>query len=81
MSKTWVIVLSLTFFVFITWLIIDLLLTKPSIKANPQLQKVLEPLDPDFDQEAISKIRDIKPIDKTPIIRNNPIQQASPSAN
>lgn len=77
--KEFVILLIITFFVIMLWLIFDIFFrTKTSVELDPALQTLLEPISPDFDTEAINLIRENA--QNRPII-NPPTSQASPSAS
>lgn len=81
MNKTeFVIIIIFTFIVIMVWVIADIIHTKPSVPLNPNLQSVLEPISPDFDQTAINKIKSYQP--NLIIPENNPpLFQSTPSSS
>lgn len=60
MSTSRLIVLILTFVCFLVWFSADLIRTKPSVVNSPELEQALEPIDPTFNQETLSKIQNLK---------------------
>lgn len=82
MNKTeFVIIIIFTFIVIMAWVIADIIHTRPSVPLNPNLQSVLDPINPDFDQGAINKIKSYQPNQVIP--ENNPpvTPQATTSAS
>ncbi len=69
------IILSITFFVFILWIVSDIIHTKPSIPQDPKLPQVLEPVRPEFDTEALDLIKNISLTIASP----QPLPTPSPS--
>jgi len=55
-KKEFFIVLFITFFVIMTWIVSDILHSKPSVQINPKLQGLLEKVEPEYDQQILDKI-------------------------
>lgn len=58
--KELVILIIVTVFVIILWVIADIYHTKANIPISPMLNHALEPLDPNFDNETIEQIKKIE---------------------
>lgn len=56
MRRDWVIILSITFVVFIAWVVSDIYHARPGVQITAKLQEALEPLDPNFDQAMLDLI-------------------------
>lgn len=52
-----VILIAVTVFVIMVWIIADIYHTKASVSVSPQLSHALEPLDPNFDLETLEQIK------------------------
>lgn len=63
-KKEFVVILTITFIVFMIWIITDIILAKPSVSRDPRLNSLLGPVDPIFDK---SVIEEIKKMDSLPI--------------
>lgn len=56
-GKQFAIVVSITFFVGMIWLISDIIFnTKPSIPLNPKLETILQPINPNFNSRVLEII-------------------------
>ncbi len=56
--KEFVILLVITFIVIMIWLAFDIFFrTKPSVEADPNLQTIIEPINPKFDQTTLDQIK------------------------
>lgn len=79
MNKTeFVVIIIFTFIVIMAWVIADIIHTRPSVPLNPNLQSVLDPINPEFDQNAINKIKSFNP--NTVVEENNPGPVSTSSA-
>ncbi|MBI2595223.1 hypothetical protein HYW46_00620 [Candidatus Daviesbacteria bacterium] len=68
--KELIIVFAITFIVVAIWIISDAYRnTKPSIPPDPKLQKIMDPVDPNFDEETIKAIKN-PPVIQVPVITN-----------
>lgn len=57
-KKEFFIILSITFFVVMVWIIADIIHTKPSVQLDPKIQELLEPTNPVYDLDTIKKVDD-----------------------
>lgn len=56
-GKQFATILTITFIVGMVWLISDIIFnTKPSIPANPQLETLLKPINPNYDSRVLEVI-------------------------
>lgn len=82
-SRQFAVVVSITFFVGMLWLITDIIFkTKASIPISPKLESLLEPINPNFDSKILDLI-DKETLDKSSVLitpSSNPNQEASGSA-
>lgn len=76
-KKEFIVVLVITFTVFVAWLIFDIVHTKASVQINPKLQKLLDPVTSSFDKPTLDRIKSINfpPPANTPVIQTNEVQQ------
>lgn len=56
-KKEFLVIAIITFITVIAWVIFDILHARAAVEISPKLQQVIEPLKPDFDQEAIDILR------------------------
>lgn len=56
-KKELVIILALTFIVVMIWVASDIIHSKPSEPLDPKIQKLIEPIDPNFDTNLIEELR------------------------
>lgn len=57
--KEFVIILIITFLVIMVWIVAEIIHSKPSVSTDSKLQGLLDPVDPNFDQSILEKIRNI----------------------
>ena len=88
-KKELVIVLSLTAFVILVWVVSEIIHTKPSVETDQTLQERLGPVDPQFDQATIDllnkppslpEVPQVTRSTPTPTPRSSPLTSPSPSA-
>lgn len=58
--KEFIIVLVITFLVFMVWVIAEIIHAKPSIPIDPKIQALLTPVDPNLDKATLDKVGQIK---------------------
>lgn len=56
-KNQFIVLLVTTFIVVVTWIVADIIHTKPSVPVDPKLQSSLEPIDPKFNQTILDQIR------------------------
>lgn len=56
-KKEFMIILIITFFVIMVWIIAEIIHSKPSVPVDPKLQQLLDPIDPNFDTSTLERIR------------------------
>jgi hypothetical protein len=83
-KKELVIILIITFIVIIIWVVSDIFHSKPSVPLDPKLETILEPVDPNFDQETLAKLKNISlksppPISTKPNPTPTPLPRPSSS--
>lgn len=66
-KKDWIVVLVITFIVFMIWLLSDLYHTRPGVEITPKLQEALDPLNPTLDPQTLEKIKQLEVIDTTQV--------------
>lgn len=52
-------ILIVSFIAVVAWLIFEFLHTQASVQPNPNVQQLLDPIDPNFDQDTLNIIKDI----------------------
>ncbi len=75
-KKEIAVLITLTFIVIVIWIIAEIVHTKPSVPIEADIQKLLEPVEPTFDQEIIDQIKKMPTPPKT--IINLPPPSATP---
>lgn len=80
-KKELVILLGITCFVVMVWIISDILHSKARVEVSPSLQQALEPINPEFDQEILQRISNIsKKSSNKPTPTPSPVtEESSPS--
>lgn len=63
--KELVVIAIATFLVVVIWVGTSVLGTKSSVEEKPNLQQLLEPIDPSLDQDTLDKVSQITPFDKS----------------
>lgn len=56
-KKEFLTIAIITFITIIAWVIFDILHARAAVEISPKLQNVIEPLNPNFDQEAIDLLQ------------------------
>lgn len=56
-KKELFIIVIATFITILAWATFDILHTRANVEISPELQQVIEPLDPNFDTEAIKALQ------------------------
>lgn len=74
-KKEFIIILTSTFIAIMVWIVSDIYHTKASIPIDPKLQKILDPVDPNFDSETL------KLIQNPPVASPLPIPEAKASTS
>lgn len=57
--KEFIVVLIITFIVVIIWIIADIIHTQPSVTKDPKIDKLIEPLNPNFDESVTNQLKNI----------------------
>lgn len=52
-KREFFIIAIITFITIVSWVVADIFHTRAQVGISPKLQQVIEPIEPDFDQEAI----------------------------
>lgn len=83
-KKEIVIIAIVTFIVVVLWVGVGILGSKSSVPENPNLSKLLEPINPNFDQQALDQISQIIPFSKadarpTPTPKPTPTPRPTPT--
>lgn len=55
-GKQFLYIIIATFLTVCAWVIFDILHSRSEVKTSPQVEQLLEPLDPKFDQETINQL-------------------------
>lgn len=55
-SKKVFLIILFTFITLITWVTFDILHNRAEVRPSPQVQPLLEPINPTFDQSAIDQL-------------------------
>lgn len=53
--KEWLIAVILTFITICAWVIFDIVHTRSQVEINPAWKEVIEPIDPQFNLEALDE--------------------------
>jgi hypothetical protein len=78
-GKQFATILVITFIVGLIWLVSDILFNvKPSVPVNPQLNTLLQPINPNFDPRVLEMIENEV---VTPDLRSLPSRQPAPSVS
>lgn len=54
--KEWLFIAIATFITVCAWAIFDILHTRSNVDISPKVQELIEPIEPEFDQEAIKSL-------------------------
>ena len=54
-KKEWFVAIVLTFATICAWVIFDILHTRSEVEIPPDLQEVMEPINPNFDTSVVEK--------------------------
>lgn len=65
-KKEFVAILIITFFVIMVWIIAEIIHSKPSVPLDPKIQKLLDPLEKNFDSVTLEKIKNLNQIPTSP---------------
>jgi hypothetical protein len=76
--KEFIIILTITFIVLVSWIVFNILHDKSSEPIDPNLQSVLEPVNPNFDQEILDKLKNIS-LKAPPTIQTKPVPTPTPA--
>lgn len=71
-KNEWVIILTITFGVIMTWVIFDILHTRASVQVSSEVKQILDPVDPVFDNSVIEKIKNVEKLEFDPAIIPSP---------
>ncbi len=55
--KEFIIILIVTFFVIMVWIVAEIIHTKPSVEVDPKIQGLIEPINPNFDQTILDQVK------------------------
>lgn len=55
-GKRFFYILIITFITIIIWVVADIMHTRAKVQPAPEIQQLLEPVNPDFDQEVINAL-------------------------
>lgn len=56
--KEFIIILIVTFFVIMVWVVAEIIHSKPSVEVDSKIQSLIEPINPTFDQTILDKVKD-----------------------
>lgn len=73
--KEFVILAVITTIVIFVWIIADIIHTKSAVLVLPQVEKALTPLNPNFDQDTLDKIKSLK---NQPLVTPTPLSVSTP---
>ena len=74
--KEFIFVLIVTFIVILIWIAAEIIHSRPSVPIDPNVQDLLTPLNPGFDEETLKEIESTNFENN---ISSNPAPQASPT--
>lgn len=85
-KKEFFILLFITFIVIMIWVIADIIHSKASVQIDPKLQGLLEPIEPDFDEQTLFKVnQNFSNLNNVPNFlptpTQNPLTQESSASN
>ena len=55
-GKQFLYIVIATFITIVVWVTLDLIHTRSQVQPSPDIEKLLEPIDPQFDQETINDL-------------------------
>lgn len=55
-GKQWFIIAIITLITAISWAVFNILHSQAAVKTPPQIEKLLEPISPNFDQDVINSL-------------------------
>lgn len=58
-QKEFIVVITITFFVIMFWIISDIIHSKTALDIDPRAQSLTEPLNPTFDADTLKLIKDL----------------------
>ena len=55
-KREWLIAAVLTFITLVSWVVFDIIHTQQAVEIPPEVQEVLEPLDPNFNTQVLESL-------------------------